>query len=67
MYFEGSIPSDIKPLKEVLEDYLENTPIAQRKSTNAEELIFTQTINGTLYRGKVFLIFEKWTKINVQK
>jgi len=57
MYFEGSIPSDIKPLKEVLEDYLENTPISQRKSTNAEELIFAQTINGTLYRGYINVMY----------
>ena len=57
MYFEGSKPSDIKPLKEVLDTYLESTPISQRKFTNAEDLIFAQTINGTLYRGYINVMY----------
>ena len=57
MYFEGSDLSDIKPLKEVLDDYLENTPISARKFANQEDLIFAQTKNGTLYRGYINVMY----------
>jgi len=57
MYFEESETSDIKPLKEVLDDYLERTPISARKYTNQEGLIFEQTKNGTLYRGYINVMY----------
>jgi hypothetical protein len=57
MYFEGSDPSDIKTLKEVLDDYLENTPISPRKFRNEEDLIFSQTKNGILYRGYINVMY----------
>lgn len=58
-YFEESEhdPSDIKTLKEVLDDYLEDTQISARKFTNEEGLIFAQTKNSTLYRGYINVMY----------
>jgi len=64
MYFEASEPSDIKTLKEVLDDYLENTQVSARKFTNEEDLIFSQTKNGTLYRGYINVMYWNFGKLD---
>jgi len=49
MYFEDISPSDVPSLQEVLNDYIDRTPVnkTMNKERNQEELLFAQVVNDT--------------------
>jgi len=66
-YFEGSDLSSIKPLQEALNDYLVETEVSPNKLRNVREILFAQTVNGTLYRGFITVTFWNWNHGRVDR
>jgi hypothetical protein len=64
MYFEDISPSDVPSLQEVLNDYIDRTPVnkTMNKERNQEELLFAQVVNDTLYRGYIRVMYWDWSR-----
>ena len=61
-YFEANSEEEAvkKTLKEVLQEYVQTAELTTKsldKSKNSKVLLFKQTVNGTLYRGFIKLVY----------